>query len=81
MDWGGDSDDEEEEHADEEQEEGSRTRWILLDDANQYPGSILEDDDSVKVSVASSGASFSASQTERYVSTKFTTFLNPLQNL
>ena len=54
-DWDGDSDNEEEEDADEEQEEGSRTRWILLDDANQYPQSILEDDDSVKVSVASSG--------------------------
>ena len=54
-DWGGDSDDEEEEDVDGEQEEGSRTRWILLDDANQYPESILEDDDSVKVSVASSG--------------------------
>ena len=54
-DWGGDSDEEVEEDADEEQEGGSRTRWILLDDVNQYPGSILEDDDSVKVSVASSG--------------------------
>ena len=53
--WDGDFDDEEEEDVDGEQEEGSRTRWILLDDANQYPESILEDDDSVKVSVASSG--------------------------
>ena len=54
-DWDGDSVDEEEEDADGEQEEGSRTRWILLDDVNQYPESILEDDDLVKVSVASSG--------------------------
>ena len=37
------------------EQEGSRTRWMLLDDANQYPESILEDDDSAKVSVASSG--------------------------
>lgn len=53
-DWDGNFDDEEG-GVDEEQEEGSRTRWILLDDPNQYPESILEDDDSVKVSVASSG--------------------------
>jgi hypothetical protein len=46
----------EEEDSDEEMlEEGSRTRRILLDDANQYPESIFEDDDPVKVSVASSG--------------------------
>ena len=50
--WGRNFDDEE---ADEEQEEGPRTRQILLDDANQYPVSMLEDDLPVKVSVASSG--------------------------
>jgi len=47
-DWGGNLDDEE---ADEEQEEGPRTRQILLDDANQYPVSMLEDDFLVKVSM------------------------------
>ncbi|KIK04092.1 hypothetical protein K443DRAFT_4904 [Laccaria amethystina LaAM-08-1] len=56
--WGGDavrSDDEEEKDSDEEQEKGSRTRRILLDDANQYRESTIEDGDPVKVSVASSG--------------------------
>ncbi|KIK04087.1 hypothetical protein K443DRAFT_121150 [Laccaria amethystina LaAM-08-1] len=47
--------DEEEEDSDEEGEEGSGTRRILLDDANQYPESVFEDDDPLKVSVASSG--------------------------
>lgn len=50
-----DSEDYEDEDEDEDREEFSRTRWLLLDDANQYPESMLEDDGPARVSVASSG--------------------------
>lgn len=43
------------EYEDEDKKVFSRTRWPLLDDGNQYPESMLEDDEPARVSVASSG--------------------------